>query len=74
METGHPRREDVESAIEDLCRIAAMTLADLAALFQRNPTYLRHTYLRPLVEQGRLCLRYPNAPNHPQQACRTVSR
>jgi ATP-dependent DNA helicase RecG len=41
---------------------------ELARITDRNPEYLQKGYLSPLVAEGRLVYRYPDDPNHPQQA------
>jgi transcriptional regulator with XRE-family HTH domain len=40
----------------------------LAAALSRATEFLRGDYLRPLVAEGEVALRYPGNPSHPQQA------
>ncbi|MGN8199867.1 ATP-binding protein [Salinisphaera sp. RV14] len=65
-------REVVESTIVALCSVDYLSLQRLAELLQRNPISLRNRYINPLVRAGRLMLRYPDKPNHSQQAYRTT--
>jgi ATP-dependent DNA helicase RecG len=67
-------RDLVELTITALCAVEYLSLQRLADLLQRNPTGLRNRYINPLVRAGRLTLRYPDKPNHSQQAYRTVDR
>lgn len=32
-----------------------------------SPAFLRETYLKPMVAEGRLLLRFPDRLNHPEQ-------
>jgi hypothetical protein len=50
-----------------------MTLSDLAQYVPRHPTYLRQTFLKPLVEEGLLKYLYPDLSSHPRQAYVTVN-
>jgi ATP-dependent DNA helicase RecG len=56
--------------IVDLCRIKSFECFELAKLVQRDETYLR-TILSKLVKSGRLRMKFPEMPNHPQQAYMT---
>ncbi len=47
-------------------------LRELAVLLDRAPRTLQDHYLRPLVEAGRVELRHPDRPNHPDQAYRAA--
>ncbi|MFH1465074.1 MAG: RNA-binding domain-containing protein [Pseudomonadota bacterium] len=64
--------EKMEHAILALCQGRFLTLPQIVDFIQRSPSTIRTHYLRPLIEQGRVELRFPHAPNHPQQAYRTV--
>jgi predicted HTH transcriptional regulator len=61
----------VELAILDLCRNDFVAAADLARALRRTVSTVKSRYLPRLVDAGRLELRYPEAPTHPQQAYRT---
>jgi ATP-dependent DNA helicase RecG len=65
-----PRRV-VDSVILALCRGKYLTLRDLAVILNRKPETLSIHYLSRLVREGRLALRYPETPSHPNQAYTT---
>jgi predicted HTH transcriptional regulator len=65
-------KKDLEAVILKLCDDYYITLKVLAKLVNRTPDALRQRYLKILVEQGKLKLAFPTAPNHPQQAYTTV--
>ncbi|MBI5498480.1 MAG: putative DNA binding domain-containing protein [Deltaproteobacteria bacterium] len=58
----------LQEGILKLCGGRYLTLPQLASLTGKAPSTLRIHHLRPLVDQGRLVLRYPDAPTHPHQA------
>ncbi|KGF71409.1 hypothetical protein DO97_20690 [Neosynechococcus sphagnicola sy1] len=58
--------------ISELCQGYFLTSAHLAQLMNRNPSSLRSRFLSPMVNEGLLKLRYPDKPNRPDQAYRTV--
>ncbi len=60
-------RELVENTIIQLCADEFLTLRTLADLLQRNSDSIRNHYLRPLLKNGLLTLRFPGSPSHPQQ-------
>jgi len=64
-------RNEMEGILLALCSDYYLTLQVLAQLVNRTPDALRQQYLKPLVEQGRLCLAFPTTPTHPQQAYST---
>ena len=43
---------------------------DLATALDRSPVFLRASYLKPLLLQKLIEARFPDTPNHPQQAYR----
>jgi len=51
-----------------LCTGRILTAVQLAQVLGRNPAYVQERALNPLVSRGRLALRYPGNPTHPQQA------
>lgn len=59
------------STILDLCRGRFLPLVDLAALCDRSAEGLRNRFVTPLVEEGLLERRFPQQPNHENQAYRT---
>lgn len=60
--------EVVEGIILELCRGRFLSLEDLAELTGRTSETLRIRYLSRMVSDGKLRLRYPERPTHPQQA------
>ncbi|RLK48864.1 ATP-dependent DNA helicase RecG [Alkalispirillum mobile] len=60
--------ERLEAAILALCALRPWSLRELATATGRNPAYLQHRYLTPLVRKGRLQRQYPDEPNRPDQA------
>ena len=60
--------EALNEAIVALCTRRALTAAQLAQVLGRNPAYLQERALNRLVSQGRLAMRFPGNPTHPQQA------
>lgn len=66
--------EDVKDVIVRLCGWRPMRLAQLAALLDRNPEYIRSEYIYSLVQSGRLEHTIPGTPAHPQQAYRIPTR
>jgi ATP-dependent DNA helicase RecG len=51
-----------------LCEERWITRRQLAELLNRNEEGLRSRFLAPMVEHGRLRLRYPDKPNRVDQA------
>lgn len=65
-------RLTMEEAILLLCKGHYLTLDDLAKWLGRQPEGIRDKYVSPLTKQGRLVRRYPEKPNHRDQAYRTA--
>lgn len=61
-------KQRFEDVLVALCRLRYYRADELARLTQRNPEYLQKEYLSALVASGKLVYRYPDDPNHPQQA------
>jgi ATP-dependent DNA helicase RecG len=61
-------RTQMERAILKLCDQPPLNTHQLATLLGRSSASLRNNYLSPLVKSGRLLLKHPERPNHPQQA------
>ena len=59
---------EVKAAILALCSSADRTLAELSQLLHRSPRTLRQNYLRSMLDEGLLELKYPEQPSHPHQA------
>lgn len=64
----------VERTILELCASDYLSLHELSELLRRNATGLHTRYLNPLLHAGYLALRFPDKPNHSQQAYRTVEQ
>ncbi len=54
--------------ILSLCEEHFLTPRQVGILVGRNPQGIQDRYLRPMAKAGELTLRYPNEPNHPEQA------
>lgn len=60
--------QEVRKVIIELCSGRFLTVESLSSLLKRNPAGIRNQYLTPMVREGILRLRYPEAPNRPDQA------
>lgn len=63
--------EAMRDLLVELCAVRELTLDEIGRLLQRNPAGIRNRLLRPLVQSGRMVLRFPQEPNHPKQAYKT---
>lgn len=69
-----PRRV-LRPLIREICQSREWTTAaDLARWLQMHQPSLVQRHLRVLVDEGALVLKYPESPNHPDQAYRARSR
>ena len=57
-----------QRVIAELCSGLFLTANHLAELMNRSPQALRSRFLREMVSEGLLRLRYPDKPNRPDQA------
>jgi hypothetical protein len=71
-DAGRVPKETMREVILSLCRGRFLSLQQLASLLHRNPEAIRDRFLSPLVSERLLTRRYPNAPNHEQQAYKTA--
>jgi ATP-dependent DNA helicase RecG len=55
-----------------LCKEGWLTRLEISELVNRHPDGMRDRFLTPLVNNGKLKLRYPDKPNRVDQAYRTV--
>lgn len=62
----------MQRAIEAVCEADYQTAQHIADLLGRSKKRLQDRFLGPMCEQGRLTMRYPETPNHKQQAYRTT--
>lgn len=72
-EKGRVDKDLVEMTVLQLCSQTWLTLRELSRLLGRGSDTLSNHYLRRLVRDGRVLLKFPNSPNHPEQAYRTKS-
>ena len=61
-------KKQLYTAILRLCQQSALSIEDLANSLNRNPDYLRKTYLNLMINEGLLSHVYDKTPNHPEQA------
>ena len=62
----------VRDLVVDLCAHRSWRVDELALLLQRNPEFIRQSYLRPLLAQQRIAMTLPDTPNSPLQAYRVA--
>lgn len=67
-ESGKVSASAMRDAILQLCTDRFLTTEELAGLLNRTPENLRSRHLTPMVAEGVLRLRYPEATNRPDQA------
>ena len=60
--------EEMASVITALCRGRFLTAEQLVGILGRSAEGLRKRFLTPMTREGKLRLRYPQAPNQPNQA------
>ena len=66
--------ELMRTTILNVCSNEYINLKRLAELLARTPDSIRANYINPMLKEGRLQLQYPDQPNHPKQAYKTVSK
>lgn len=62
------RRSLVREAILALCSNDFLRAEAIATRLNRNAQGLRNDYIIPMLNEGLLVARFPDTPNHPQQA------
>jgi ATP-dependent DNA helicase RecG len=67
-------QDKVKSLILKLCAVKPLKLPEIAFFLNRNANYIREIYLMPLINEGALRYTFPQQPNHPQQAYKTIRR
>ncbi len=70
-EKGKAPKTLVKEVISKLCMGRFLTVRNLAELLDRDADALLNHYLKDMVDEGVLGLRFPDRPNHPQQAYQT---
>jgi len=64
--------KEMEKIILNICKDCWLTRRQIAELITRNHEGILTRFLTPMVEHGRLELRYPDKPNRVDQAYRTA--
>ncbi len=67
-------KSEVTSVILKLCAHKGMSLRDLTSLLSRSPKTLHNNYLKPLLRDKKIRLKYPTKPNYSRQAYITNRR
>lgn len=62
----------LEEMILELCAWKELSINELGGILGKTEKYLLRNFLTPLREAGRLAYIYPEMPNHPQQAYKTL--
>jgi ATP-dependent DNA helicase RecG len=70
--TGKTSAAVVRNTILALCRGRYLSLLDLSRLLNRRVESIRDSYVSPMTKEGLMEQRYPEKPNHRDQAYRTV--
>jgi ATP-dependent DNA helicase RecG len=65
---------EMERIIIRLCKGRFLTVPQIARLVERHPKGVRDRFVTPLVQAGKLKLRFPNEPNRPDQAYSSGSK
>jgi hypothetical protein len=64
---------DLRRLIGRLCTWRPMSAAELAMVLERTQTYLRTSYLGPMIRAGELAYTIPGKPNDPNQRYRAAT-
>ena len=67
-------KKEMIQIVLTLCSDYYLTQQVLAQLLNRSPLALRKNTLKPLLDQGKLTLAFPQTPTHSKQAYTTVNR
>ncbi|MEZ6033559.1 MAG: ATP-binding protein [Planctomycetaceae bacterium] len=70
---GKGTKPEILNLVEDLLKVREMSAAELAKHLDRTPVYVRRTYIKPLVEAGRIVSSNPENPTDPGLTYRSVS-
>jgi ATP-dependent DNA helicase RecG len=62
----------IKDVIYELCKYRSYSAKQLAALLNRKENTVFRSYLTPLREEGKLKYTFPDMPNHPDQAYKSV--
>jgi ATP-dependent DNA helicase RecG len=72
MKRAHPSH--VKQAIIHLCRDRFLKTTEIARLLKRSSANMQGRYIRPMLADGLLRMKYPDEPNRPDQAYTTNDR
>ncbi len=70
----HTQPEWVKSVIFDICSIRPFTAEELAKILNRNKGWVRTSYLRPMLREGKIEFINPDHPRQQGQAYQAVIR
>ena len=62
----------MKKVILQMCQHEFLTIKELVRYLKRSERTLREEYVKPLVEDKKLMLKYPNNLNHPNQAYKAM--
>lgn len=65
-------KENMEGIILQICSLHYVPLVKIADKVRRNPVYLQNHILSDMVKSGKLLRKYPETPNHPNQAYKSA--
>lgn len=65
-------KRDMEEAILQICSQHYIPLVQIADKVNRKPLYLQTHVLPDMVKSGKLRRKYPETPNHPNQAYKSA--
>jgi ATP-dependent DNA helicase RecG len=60
--------QSIKDIISEICANEAYSAAELANIFGRKEKYFKRKYLAPMIKEGKIQYKYPEMPNHPNQA------
>ena len=66
--------EMVKQIVRELCREQFLTSGEIGKMMNRGSEKLREKFLSWMVTSGDLRLRFPDEPNHPDQAYKTMEQ
>ena len=70
----HTQPESIKSVIFDLCSIRPFAAEELAKILTRNKGWVRTSYLRPMIREGKIEYVNPDHPRQQGQAYRAVKK
>ncbi len=65
---------EMQDLVWQLCAWKALATDELAALLNRNRTYVTNRLVTPMLRAGRLEMTIPDQPNHPDQRYRAITK